>query len=210
MIDLLDEAGAWGGAGFAASAGRCTIGSLELRFGAERTAWGWSGLGRASLDGLRVEETATVDVGSSPSAERHPNGIVGVDHVVAATPDVDRTIDALEAAGLELRRVRETTIAGTPGRQAFFWAGDVILEVVGPADPAGDGPLSLWGLALVCDDLDATVAWLGPSRCSPARDAVQAGRRITTIRTRELGISMAVAIMDLHPSPASGSEATDG
>jgi hypothetical protein len=136
--------------------------------------------------------------------------VTRVDHVVAATPDLDRTISTLGGAGLELRRVRDTPVGGRAGRQAFFWVGDTILEVVGPAEAAGDGPLMLWGLALVSEDLDATIAFLGPDRCSEPRDAVQPGRRIATLRTREMGISVPVAVMDDHPSPASGSEATDG
>jgi hypothetical protein len=208
VIDLIDEAGAWGGAGFAASTGRCVIDPLELRFAREATAWSWSGLHGSTLDGAPV-------VAPSPASEPathppHPNGIVRVDHVVATTPNVDRSIDTLAAAGLELRRVRDTTIGGASGRQAFFWAGDVILEVVGPSTAAGDEPLALWGLAVVSEDLDATVAWLGPTRCSAPRPAVQAGRRIATLRTRDLGISIPVAIMDIHPSGAGGSEATDG
>ena len=55
-------------------------------------------------------------------------------------PHLDRTIAALSAAGLELRRVREEpTPAGAP-RQAFFRLGEVILEVVqapAEADRAG-------------------------------------------------------------------------
>ena len=31
------------------------------------------------------------------------------DHVVVLTPELDRTLAALEAAGLELRRIRDTT-----------------------------------------------------------------------------------------------------
>ncbi|HKY16632.1 MAG TPA: hypothetical protein VJM33_17030 [Microthrixaceae bacterium] len=184
------------------------IDPLELRFDRDATGWGWSGLAGSTLDGSPAVATPVALEATSPSP--HPNGIVRVDHVVAATPNVDRSIESLEAAGLELRRVRDTTIAGSSGRQAFFWAGDVILEVVGPATPAGDQPLALWGLAVVSDDLDSTVAWLGPTRCSPPRAAVQAGRRIATLRTRELGISIPVAIMDAHPQEAVGSEATDG
>jgi len=50
--------------------------------------------------------------------------------VVAISSDLDRTVAALQAAGLDLRRIREEpTPAGAP-RQAFFRLGAVILEVV--------------------------------------------------------------------------------
>ena len=118
-----------------------------------------------------------------PSAPAHPNGVTALDHVVAITPDLDRTVAALEAAGLDLRRIREEpTPAGAP-RQAFFRLGAPILEVVQePAEAiersgGADGPAFFWGLALVAPDLDATVAGLGRSAAARPRPAVQPGRR---------------------------------
>ena len=69
------------------------------------------------------------------------------------SPDLDRTTAALEAAGLDLRRVREEPTPGGAPRQAFFRMGEVVLEVVqapadtrigsepeGPAGLSGTGP----------------------------------------------------------------------
>ena len=128
----------------------------------------------------------------------HPNGVTGLDHVVAVTPDLERTVAAIEAAGLDLRRVREEpTPAGAP-RQAFFRLGAVILEVVQEPPEAieragGDHPAFFWGLAFTAPDLDATVASLG-NRAGEVRDAVQPGRRIATLR-RSAGLSLPVALM---------------
>ena len=63
--------------------------------------------------------------------------------MVVITPRLERTIAALEAAGMRLRRLREEpTPTGAP-RQAFFRLGAVILEVVQEPPAAverGGGP----------------------------------------------------------------------
>jgi hypothetical protein len=76
--------------------------------------------------------------------------------------------------------------------------GPAILEVVQePAEATeragGDRPAFFWGLAFIAPDLDATVAHLG-DRAGEARDAVQPGRRIATLR-RSAGLSVPVALM---------------
>jgi hypothetical protein len=138
--------------------------------------------------------------GEEPRAVPHPNGVTALDHVVAIAPALDRTVAALQAAGLDLRRIREQpTPAGAP-RQAFFRLGDAILEVVQAPDEAiersggPDGPAFFWGLAFKVADIDATVAAIGEERCSPPRPAVQPGRRIATLR-RAAGLAVPVALM---------------
>jgi hypothetical protein len=133
-------------------------------------------------------------------AGRHPNGVVGLDHLVAFSPSLERTAAALERAGIELRRVREEpTPAGAP-RQAFFRLGEVILEVV-QAPPGSreerdsEVPARFWGLAFSVDDLDETAAHLG-SKLGRPRDAVQKGRRIATLRS-EAGLGPAIAFMSV-------------
>ncbi len=116
------------------------------------------------------------------------------------TPNLDRSVEALQAAGLDLRRIREQpTPAGAP-RQAFFRLGEVILEVVQEpeevlaARPDGtDGPARFWGLALLSEDLELTVEQLG-EHVSEIRAAVQPGRRIATLR-RSAGLAVPVALM---------------
>lgn len=130
----------------------------------------------------------------------HPNGIVAIDHVVAMTPALDRTVSALRKAGLDLRRIREQpTPAGAP-RQAFFRLGEEILEVVqepedvvAGRDGGAERPARLWGLALLAPDLDRAVAAFGEHVGVP-RDAVQPGRRIATLK-RSAGLAVPVALM---------------
>jgi hypothetical protein len=120
--------------------------------------------------------------------------------LVAVSPDLDRSVRALQTAGLDLRRIREQpTPAGAP-RQAFFRLGEVILELVQEPDevvatrPDGtDGPARFWGLALLSDDLERTVGRLG-ERCGEIRPAIQPGRRIATLR-RSAGLAVPVALM---------------
>jgi hypothetical protein len=142
---------------------------------------------------------AAGDARAGESPPPHPNGIAGFDHLVAITPALDRTIAALQAAGLDLRRIREEpTPAGAP-RQAFFRLGAVILEVVQAPDDAiergggPDRPAFFWGLAFTAPDLDATVVHLG-DHVSEIRSAIQPGRRIATLR-RSAGLAVPVALM---------------
>lgn len=159
------------------------------------TAWSLRELETTELDGL-----ATTRSDRPLPVERplHPNGVSALDHVVAISSDLDRTVAALRNAGLDLRRIREQpTPAGAP-RQAFFRLGEPILEVVqAPAEAiertGGDRPAFFWGLAFVAPEIEKTVASLG-DRVSEVRDAVQPGRRIATLR-RSAGLSLPVALI---------------
>lgn len=131
--------------------------------------------------------------GEARKTPSHPNGVVALDHLVVTTPDLDRTIAEFEAAGHDLRRVRDTGTDERPMRQAFFKAGEVVLEVVGPRMARGDGPMTLWGLSWTVADLEATAAFLG-TRLRPSKPAVQPGRRIATL-DRAAGSSVPMAFM---------------
>lgn len=124
----------------------------------------------------------------------HPNGVTSIDHVVLLSPNLSRTVDALNAVGLQSRRVRDTELGGRPMRQVFFRLGAVILEVVGSPETAADGPSSLWGITYVVADIEASAAFFG-ERTLPVKDAVQPGRRITTLRHRDLGMSVRTALI---------------
>jgi hypothetical protein len=87
--------------------------------------------------------------------------------------------------------------------QRFFRLGEVILEVVGPVEPSGDGPAQFWGFAFTVADIDATAAHLG-ERVGRPKPAVQRGRRIATLRTQP-GVSVPVAFMSGETAGRSGS-----
>jgi hypothetical protein len=212
-IRVVDDPGAWRSAGFAvAGDGSVTVGRTTLRVDAPQGGpgegiAGWT-LAAATatpppggtLDGLPTDVVAAPeDVGEPDAPPAHPNGCTKVDHVVVITPDLDRTTAALATVGLDARRTREAG-AGPDGQarhQRFFRLGEVILEVVGPATPTGEGPARFWGLAYEVDDLDATAAGLG-DRLSRPRDAVQAGRRIAAL-SPAAGVSVPTAF--LTPGP---------
>jgi hypothetical protein len=145
------------------------------------------------IDGLPT----TVPAQDPPAPWDHPNGSTVIDHVVVATPDVNRTREALEAAGFEARRVRDTESYGAAMQQIFFRAGEVIVELVGPPEPdaaRADRPAGFFGLAMTVRDLDAAKALLG-ERLGDPKDAVQPGRRIATLRSKDLGVTTAIALM---------------
>lgn len=200
-LRVADSSAAWEGCGFTVRDDACVVGDTRIRFvEAERGRGiaGWSLRGSASLD-LDGLATSGSDAATPGEAPPHPNGITRLDHVVAISSDLDRTVAALTAAGLDLRRLREEpTPAGAP-RQAFFRLGSTILEVVQEPPEAteragGDRPAFFWGLAFVAPDLERTVAFLGEDRVSEIRAAVQPGRRIATLR-RSAGLSLPVALM---------------
>jgi hypothetical protein len=185
-IVLADPPPVWQGLGFTVVDGVVPLGGVRIRLGAQgRGIVGWSlrGVaGDADLDGLDA------GVSHAPPAEpvEHPLGATAVDHLVALTPDFDRTVAKLRAAGLDYRSTRD---AGGGRGQAFFVLGPCLLELAGPAD----GDVRLWGLTLVVDDIDAAATRLG-DRLGRVKDAVQKGRRIATVRP-EAGLGVPVALM---------------
>jgi hypothetical protein len=202
-LTLAEEPERWLALGFTVSGASCRLGSVHLRLagaGAGRGIVGWSlrDLAGTELDGLPTSRSER-PVALTEPAQTHANGVTAIDHVVAVSPSLDRSVRALQAAGLDLRRRREEpTPAGAP-RQAFFRLGEVILEVVQEPDEVrersgGEGrPAFFWGLALRVADLEWTVDELGEAVGS-IRPAVQPGRRIATLR-RSAGLAVPVALM---------------
>jgi hypothetical protein len=206
-LTIADPPDAWRACGFEVDGDTCVVGETRVRLagsdaGRGLTGWSLRELETVELDGLATTVSERPPPGAPPA---HPNGVTALDHVVAITPDLDRTVAALEVAGLDLRRIREEpTPAGAP-RQAFFRVGAPILEVVQEPpeaiERAGGStarPAFFWGLALVAPDLEATVAHLGDDRVGEARDAIQPGRRIATLR-RSAGLGVPVALITPVP-----------
>ncbi len=197
---LASEPSAWRDAGFRIQDGTARVGAVTLRLagpaaGRRIARCELRGLAAgADFDGLPIARSAApLD---STLADPHPNGVTTIDHVVAFTPDLDRTVAAGQEFGLDLRRIRdEPAPAGSP-RQAFFRLGELILEIAQAPDGSPlkpDSPARFYGLAFLIEDIDATAASLG-DLCSDPRDAVQPGRRIATVR-KEAGLGLPVAFM---------------
>ncbi len=187
-LALGDSPEAWEALGFAVDGGRVVLGGIALELGArERGISAWS---LPAVDGL---QTFTPPSGARLDAV-HPNGAIGVDHLVVLTPDFDRTAAALDQAGLALRRIRD---AGGGVRQGFRRVGPAILELVEARGEDVGAPARFWGLVVIVEDLDGLKGRLGELLSEP-KPAVQPGRRIATLSARaELG--QAVAFMDPDP-----------
>jgi hypothetical protein len=195
-----DPAEAWTRAGFSVDSGSlCRIGRVGIMLvGRDRGTGivGWSLRGLPpdrsvhDLDGVPT----TWPEGVSAAPATHPNGVVAIDHVVLLSPDLGRTVESFAAVGMDPRRERAGELGGRPIRQIFFRFGEVIVEVVGSPDTANEGPSTLWGMTYVVADIDATASFFG-DRTAPVKDAVQPGRRITTLRHQEFGMSVRSAFI---------------
>jgi hypothetical protein len=188
---LADPPALWAELGFVTAAGACWISGICHELGAPGTgvvAWRLRGAGALS-ELPEADGTALV---AQPTPE-HPNGVIALDHVVIATPDLVRTIGAFESAGIPIRRTRDAGSAQQPMMQVFFKLGETIVEVVGSATESRPGKASFYGLAFTVADLEKAAYFLG-ERLRPARDAVQPGRRIASL-DRAAGSTIPLAFM---------------
>jgi hypothetical protein len=171
VIVLGDPPEAWEALGFEVGEGIVVLGEERLQL----TGRG-GGILEVTAPGLTTDHPDDLPLraaeGASGDPSPHPNGAFAVDHVVALTGSLDRTVAALQAAGLDLRRRDE--------RMAFLRLGSYILEVV-----ERDDPPRFWGLVVVVDDPGAVPG------AGPAKNAVQPGRRIATVK----GLGTALAVM---------------
>jgi hypothetical protein len=226
LLRLGDTAAAWSAAGFFVSAeATVTLGQTIIECtGPGEPFQGWQIHGcqiqdcqiqgrqiqgssssiseHPSIDGLKL--LAASDQGpslNSVASQPHPNGITSIDHIVVSTGDSQRSIAAFESAGFEVRGSRSTSSYGSPMRQTFFWAGDVIVELMGPdlGEATSESPAQIFGLALVAADLESTAAALGELLGTP-KAAVQTGRQIARLRTNSVGIGLPIAVMSPHLS----------
>jgi hypothetical protein len=197
---VADPADAWTAAGFSVDPDAvCRVGGVRIRLVGRDTQTGvveWSLRGLPSggafddLDGIPTTRSSAV--AAAPAV--HANGVTAIDHVVLLSPDLHRTVESLAAVGVEPRREREGELGGRPIRQIFFRFGDVIIEAVGSPGAASEGPSTLWGITYVVADIDATASFFAENT-TPVKDAVQPGRRITTLRHHELGMSVRSAMI---------------
>jgi hypothetical protein len=199
-IQVADPPDAWRRAGFSVdSDGVCRIGEVRIRLagrdgGTGITGWSLRGISSdGPVDGIPT--TRSQAAAAEPAA--HPNGVMAIDHVVLMSPDLGRTVGALVALGAQPRRERNGELGGRPIRQIFFRFGGVIIEVVGAPDTAGENPSTLWGITYAVADIDATATFFA-DHTTAVKDAVQPGRRITTLHHRALGMSVPTALISGH------------
>ena len=149
-------------------------GALEIAFDGVQSG--------ADLDGIQCAEFI-----STPDGLESSDSLI--DHVVVMTNNLERTCEAVtEVTGCPLKRVREVGEI----RQGFHRVGEggVILEVVERADVSRT---SLWGLVIATPSFDDLVQAAGDLVSEP-KDAVQPGRRISTVKAKA-GLGIPVALM---------------
>ena len=187
---LADEPERWRALGFSLPDRACDLGGVRLWLGCGGrgiVAWSVTGI-EAEIDGLSIRPGS-----GGPGSAAHPNGAIGIDHVVVTTPNFDRTAAALEAAAMQLRRV---TNGPDGARMGFRRLGPAILELVERPGP-DRGAARFWGLVVIVEDLEALAGQLG-DRLGAIHDAVQPGRRIATL-ARSARLGQLVAFMSPEP-----------
>lgn len=178
-IQVADPPDAWRALGFAVEGDVCQVGAVRIRLGSHGTGiTGWT----------------LADTDAPAGTPMHANHVTRIDHLVLMSPDLVRTAQELrDAYGLEVLRERD---AGA-FKQLFLRVGEAVLEVVGPHQPE-PGEDTFWGITFRVDDIDALAAFMG-ERVGRVKDAVQPGRRITTLRGEGIGISPAIAFISPRP-----------
>lgn len=150
------------------------------------------------IDGIRT----TLVSGTTPRSSISTIGrqkVIGLDHVVVNTDNMDRTTEAITAAlGLEVRRERQL---GNGAVQRFHKLDNTIIEVVTGPHITQPGA-SLWGMVASVDDLFDLAEELGENTTSPPKKATQPGRYISTVRG-SVGLGVPFALMTPHVRPPS-------
>ncbi|MEY2419812.1 MAG: hypothetical protein QOG90_2492 [Actinomycetota bacterium] len=192
-----DEPTVWKEIGFTVDGDRCRVGHVDVVFdpsvGKGIRKWTLVGEGPDTVEGI---PTTWSDDGIE-AAGAHPNGVFEIDHVVLTSPDLRRTVAALEGLGVRALRERETGTYGAPAMQVFFRLGQPILELIGPKEPMENaGGARFFGLAFTSSDLELTAKVMGDALHAP-KDAVQAGRQIATL-DKSAGSTIGIAIMSPH------------
>lgn len=121
QLTVADSPAAWRECGFALEAETCAVGETRIRLAPSDRAkglvsWSLRGVETDELDGLA---TTRSDRPAPAQRSVHPNGVTALDHLVAISSDLDRTVATLRAAGLASLgdRVSEIRDAVQPGRR---------------------------------------------------------------------------------------------
>lgn len=190
----------WQSIGLTCDDATCLLSDVRLSFsGNDAGLTGWT-ISSDKDDVVSVDGIPTTLVSQFPS---HPiqstigsQRIVGLDHVVVNTDDIDRTCSAItEVLGVEVRRERQL---GNGAVQRFHKLENTIIEVVSGPHVTTPGA-SLWGMVVSVDDLFDYCEEVGDAVTSPPKKATQPGRYISTVRS-SVGLNIPFALMTPHVS----------
>jgi len=190
---LPGAASSWEKIGFAPRGGAFRLGQVTCAVGAAEPSWAFDQGGDKAdaLCGIATAESAAVVADGDPA--RQPNGAFKIDHVVVVSEAPSQTKAALERFGLIGKGARSVGSGDSERSQCFFWSGELLIELVGPAAEKSDAsPLArIWGVTFVVDDF-APLLTLAEGLVTGPRDAIQPGRQIATIGLQhELGVELA-------------------
>lgn len=181
----------------------CTLADVDIVVSGETPGLhGWTiDIGRdeiIEIDGIRTTLVSGTE-SRPPSSTIGRQKVIGLDHVVVNTDNIDRTTEAITAAlGLEVRRERQL---GNGAVQRFHKLDNTIIEVVSGPHITQLGA-SLWGMVASVDDLFDLAEELGENTTSPPKKATQPGRYISTVRG-SVGLGVPFALMTPHVRPPS-------
>ncbi|MCW2601993.1 MAG: hypothetical protein JWN61_128 [Pseudonocardiales bacterium] len=185
-----------------AADGSIQVGTIRLRFvegDGGVLAWGLAGLPNEHADVTDIDGLTTY-AADAPQGPPPPNAMhaVGFDHLIVTTSSLDRTCQAIgDTTGEAIKRIREIGAI----RQGFHRLGEAVIEVV-ESPKVTSAHAGFGGLVINVADLDGLCQRLGEDIVSPAKDAVQPGRRIASVR-QPVGLGLAVALMS-PPIPWTG------
>ena len=191
----------WQAIGLMFDESTCPLADVDLIVSVETPGLhGWTlDVGRddvLDIDGIRTHLVSGTSA-SRTSSVIGTQRVIGLDHVVVNSDNIDRTTEAITAAlGLEVRRERQL---GNGAVQRFHKLDNTIIEVVSGPHVTEPGA-SLWGMVASVDDLFDLADDLGEDITSPPKKATQPGRYISTVRG-SVGLGVPFALMTPHVRP---------
>ena len=199
-LDLPGEASRWEALGFSVPSGELRIGQVDCLLDASEASWGFASA-EVSVSGISSIASGDIESGEvAATPTTNANGAFKLDHVVIVSDDPAGTKLQLESFGFVSKGERFVGEGDAQRSQAFFWSGELLLELVGPAHASGgDAPCArIWGVTFVVDDL-ARLTQAAGGLVSKPRAAVQRGRKIALV-SEDAGLGLGVAFMSPHIS----------
>lgn len=209
---MTDEPDAWRSAGFhVTDHNYCDFNQLKIWLGDDSIPSGCTGWAFQNLMTDAKKQTdfefCTIPT-KSPSSELHlhaanaldfhkfhQNGVTGIDHIVISTNSPDWVEQEFLRVGVVKKKESARHDIGV--KQCFYRPKDIIIEVISKridSNSEVESSAHIWGITFAVKDIDATHNYLKDTTRYPW-DAVQTGRRITTLNTNAHKISTRIAFI---------------